>query len=180
MLPVMAGNVTDGTGQVVGAIVFECSFADIMSVQHVFQHNGVVLIVGAAMILLVVALVISGAMTKSLRTLSKNIEEVTESYDGTRMTERSSYTEVNHISDAVGRMMERIEATEKSRQEFVSNVSHELKTPLTAIKVLSDSLVQEPNVPIEMYQEFMQDINSEIERETKIVNDLLSLVKLSF
>ncbi len=178
MLPVMAGNAADGTGQMIGAIVFESSFADIVSVQHVFQHNGVVLIFSTAMLLLVVALVVSGAMTKSLRTLSKNIEEITESYDGTRITEIGGYAEVNNISDAVGRMMERIEATEKSRQEFVSNVSHELKTPLTAIKVLSDSLVQEPNVPIEMYQEFITDINAEIDREAKIVNDLLSLVKL--
>ena len=178
MLPIMAGNVADGTGQLIGAIVFESSFADIASVQHVFQHNGVVIIFSAAMLLLVVALVVSGAMTKSLRTLSKNIEEITESYDSARITERSCYAEVNNISDAVGRMMERIEATEKSRQEFVSNVSHELKTPLTAIKVLSDSLVQEPNVPIEMYQEFIADINAEIDREAKIVNDLLSLVKL--
>lgn len=75
-------------------------------------------------------------------------------------------------------MMEKTVATEKSRQEFVSNVSHELKTPLTAIKVLSDSLVLEPDVPIEMYREFINDINSEIDREAKIVNDLLALVKL--
>lgn len=178
MLPIMTGNAADGTAQLIGAIVFESSFADIVSVQHVFQHNGAVLIASTAMILLVVALIVSGAMTKSLRTLSKNIEDVTESYDSTRIVDAGGYAEVNNISDAVGRMMERIEATEKSRQEFVSNVSHELKTPLTAIKVLSDSLVQEPNVPIEMYQEFIADINAEIDREAKIVNDLLSLVKL--
>ena len=65
-----------------------------------------------------------------------------------------------------------------SRQEFVSNVSHELKTPMTSIKVLADSLNQQPDVPVELYQEFMQDITEEIERENKIINDLLSLVKM--
>lgn len=178
MLPITVDSTADGNSQTIGGIVFESSFQNIVSVQHVVQHNGVVLIISTAMILLVVALVVSGAMTKSLRTLSKNIEEITESYDGTRMPESGNYAEVKQISGAVGRLMERIEATEKSRQEFVSNVSHELKTPLTAIKVLSDSLVQEPNVPIEMYQEFITDINAEIDREAKIVNDLLSLVKL--
>ena len=65
-----------------------------------------------------------------------------------------------------------------SRQEFVANVSHELKTPMTSIKVLADSLVGQENVPVELYQEFMQDIAVEIDRENKIITDLLALVKM--
>ncbi len=65
-----------------------------------------------------------------------------------------------------------------SRQEFVSNVSHELKTPITSIKVLAESLTMQEEVPVELYKEFMVDINQELERMNKIVNDLLSLVKL--
>ena len=65
-----------------------------------------------------------------------------------------------------------------SRQEFVSNVSHELKTPLASMKVLADSLNGQEGVPVELYQEFMQDITSEIDRENQIITDLLSLVKM--
>ena len=67
---------------------------------------------------------------------------------------------------------------DESRQEFVSNVSHELKTPITSMKVLADSLISQENVPIELYKEFMTDIAEEIERENKIITDLLSLVKM--
>jgi signal transduction histidine kinase len=67
---------------------------------------------------------------------------------------------------------------DESRQEFVSNVSHELKTPLTSMKVLADSLNGQENVPVELYREFMADIGDEIDRETKIINSLLSLVKM--
>ena len=67
---------------------------------------------------------------------------------------------------------------DKSREEFVSNVSHELKTPLTSMKVLADSLLAQEDVPVELYKEFMGDITEEIERENKIINDLLSLVKM--
>ena len=65
-----------------------------------------------------------------------------------------------------------------SRKEFVSNVSHELKTPLTSMKVLADSLLIQEDVPAELYKEFMGDLSEEIERENKIINDLLSLVKM--
>ena len=57
-------------------------------------------------------------------------------------------------------------------------MSHELKTPLTSMKVLADSLLAQEDVPVELYQEFMGDITEEIERENKIINDLLSLVKM--
>ena len=57
-------------------------------------------------------------------------------------------------------------------------MSHELKTPLTSMKVLADSLLGQEDVPAELYKEFMGDIAEEIERENKIINDLLSLVKM--
>ena len=67
---------------------------------------------------------------------------------------------------------------DESREEFVSNVSHELKTPLTSMKVLADSLNGQENVPLELYREFMGDITAEIDRENRIITDLLSLVKM--
>ncbi len=46
------------------------------------------------------------------------------------------------------------------------------------MRVLADSLIAEDNVPVDIYREFMQDISDEIDRETKIINDLLALVRL--
>ena len=69
-------------------------------------------------------------------------------------------------------------ALNDSRQEFVANVSHELKTPMTSLKVLADSLLSQQDVPAELYREFMSDMVSEIDRENRIITDLLSLVKM--
>jgi signal transduction histidine kinase len=66
---------------------------------------------------------------------------------------------------------------DSSRQEFVSNVSHELKTPITSMKVLADSLLQNEDADLNMYKEFMTDIVEEIDRESQIITDLLTLVK---
>lgn len=67
---------------------------------------------------------------------------------------------------------------DQSREEFVSNVSHELKTPITSIRVLADSLMGMEDVPADLYREFLSDISDEIERENKIIDDLLSLVRM--
>ncbi len=178
ILPIMVGAHAESIGQVIGVIILEGSLSDVIASQREFQGSIAIVCSCTTMILLVVALAVAGGMTRSLRNLSGRIKEVTESYDGTQVIDSGSYLEVEQITDAFRHLMERVEATEKSRQEFVSNVSHELKTPLTAIKVLSDSLILEPEVPIEMYREFITDINAEIDREAKIVNDLLSLVRL--
>jgi signal transduction histidine kinase len=57
-------------------------------------------------------------------------------------------------------------------------VSHELKTPITSVKVLAESLIGQEGMPEELYQEFLVDINDELERMNKIINDLLSLVRM--
>ena len=82
------------------------------------------------------------------------------------------------MSEAFNKMLGRLKTLDDSRQEFVANVSHELKTPITSMKVLADSLLVQEDAPVELYREFMADLSEEIEREDKIINDLLSLVKM--
>ena len=76
--------------------------------------------------------------------------------------------------------MEKEKILEQSRQKmaFFSNLSNELKTPMAAIKVLADSLLVQQDAPVELYQEFLGDITSEIDRENRIITDLLALVKM--
>ena len=91
------------------------------------------------------------------------------------------YTETEMLAKAYNQMRHHLKEQEESRQQFVSNVSHELKTPMTSMKVLSDSLIQQAQVgevPNEMYEDFMIDISHEIDRENKIITDLLELVKM--
>ena len=82
------------------------------------------------------------------------------------------------MSESFNQLFGRMKTIDDSRQEFVSNVSHELKTPLTSMKVLADSINAMEDAPVELYKEFMEDITNEIERENKIITDLLSLVKM--
>lgn len=89
-----------------------------------------------------------------------------------------AYKETIQLSQAVQKSLRKLKAVDQSRQEFVSNVSHELKTPITSIRVLADSLMSMEEVPAELYREFMADISDEVDRENQIITDLLTLVKM--
>lgn len=114
---------------------------------------------------------------KPLRKFSIQLTAMQNGYGESELS-IDDYSETIEISEKFNDIMSKAKAMDESRQEFVSNVSHELKTPLTSMKVLADSINSMPDAPIEMYQEFMSDITGEIERETQIINDLLSLVKM--
>lgn len=86
--------------------------------------------------------------------------------------------EVAELGVAFNALIDKLEQMEEKRRLFVSNASHELKTPLSSIKLLSDSILSMNELDEESVREFMTDINGEIDRLTKIIDRLLSLTKL--
>ena len=74
-------------------------------------------------------------------------------------------------------MSEKLETLDQARNQFVSNASHELKTPLATMKILLESLIYQPDMEQGLRTEFMTDINKEIDRLSSIVSDLLTLVQ---
>ncbi len=127
--------------------------------------------------IIVAGFALSGIMTKPLKRLAKSIRDVHDGYEND-FKGVDTYYETAAISTACNGMLRRLQILDETRQEFVSNVSHELKTPLASMKVLADSLIGQEDVPVEFYREFMSDIGEEIDRESKIIDDLLSLVKM--
>ena len=162
---------------VIGVFLVRATTAGVFAQQHDISQAMGIMIAFLAVLMVVYVLVYSRHLTKPLQKISTAIAQVTEGGTEAKVSVRGYY-EIEQISDAFNVMLQQINKLEKSRQEFVSNVSHELKTPMTSIKVLADSLLMQENVPEELYREFLTDINAEIERENKIIGDLLSLVKL--
>src|SRR5690606_14181895 len=66
--------------------------------------------------------------------------------------------EISQLAKSYNFMNVKLSHIEKQRREFVANVSHELKTPLSSMKLLSGSLLAQPNVEVEIYKEFLKDI----------------------
>jgi len=74
-------------------------------------------------------------------------------------------------------MAAQLENLDKTRNQFVSNASHELKTPLATMKIMLETMMYQPDMPQELQREFMEDMNHEIDRLTGIITDLLTLTR---
>ena len=174
---IMSQPIVDSNGEIAYVIVAVSSITDIYSAMDSIRLIGTTVIIIMLVVVLFLAVFLSYMVAKPF----KNIDNVIDQIDKGHMTEDidlKGCSEVEEISGSFNRMLERINQLEDSRQMFVSNVSHELKTPMTSMKVLADSLLSQQDVPNEMYREFMQDLSNEIDRENVIITDLLTLVKL--
>lgn len=165
------------TQESLGVMLVSVSTDSIMMNYDYLKKNLQIIEMVNAVIIVALALFWARRLVRPFKKMTKSLEEI-QAEDEDEELMISDYTETEAISDAFNEMLGRMRGIDDSRQEFVSNVSHELKTPLTSMKVLADSLLGQEDVPVELYKEFMSDIAEEIERENKIINDLLSLVKM--
>ena len=170
--------ITDHASEkVTGVLLMSVSTDVIVDQQNVLAGQTWVTWGATSLVVVILAFLAGMVMVRPFRRITRSIEAVTEGYEDQYLHE-DACTETKLISEAFNKMLGRMKVLDDSRQEFVSNVSHELKTPLTSMKVLADSLLIQEDAPVELYKEFMGDLSEEIERENKIVNDLLSLVKM--
>ena len=163
--------------QIQGVMLMTISTIEIGDMMAELEQKGMMLLGIIVVLSIFLSWLLSTILVKPLARVTKAIEDLTDGMQDDAISV-PDYTETELITDAFNKMVNRMKILDESRQEFVSNVSHELKTPLTSMKVLADSLVGQQGVPEELYQEFMGDITAEIDRENKIITDLLSLVKM--
>ncbi len=171
----------DGKGKekdvVRGVMLTSVSTDSIIATMDILSRKALIMEIMMLFVIFGIALVLAKMLVKPFERVTKAISEVKEGFTDEPVSV-PDYLETEHIVDAFNELLSRMKVLDTSRQEFVSNVSHELKTPITSVKVLADSLLAQENVPAELYREFMVDIAEEIDREDKIINDLLSMVKM--
>ncbi len=160
-----------------GIMLVDVSTRDIDDMaEYIFSVLRIVVSI-CVIVIIVSAAILAVIFTKDFKTLDKSLKYIAAGHVDESIPV-VGYAELRNVIERFNGILNKMQILENSRQEFVSNVSHELKTPITSIKILADSLVGQEDVPVELYQEFMTDIVDEIDRENKIINDLLSLVKM--
>ncbi len=169
-IPIMVGNVITGCVYVAETDMEQAEILGRMQ-QNALRMSGIAVLVS------MVLYIFSGAMVlKKNGKLLESIRMVREGNYSHRI-ETKGHDEYTVLANEFNALTDRLQQTEESRRQFVSDASHELRTPLAAIRLLSDSIIQN-DLDQETIREFVQDISSESDRLTRMTSKLLNLTAL--
>ena len=164
----------DGT---IGALVFISPVEELVASLNAVEKQMTTAFAVVAAAALLVALIFSRVLTKPILVLTSTLQKMGRGDLSVRVPVKGS-GELREMAVSYNTMAEQLESLDKSRNQFVANASHELKTPLATMKILLESLIYQPDMPQELRTEFMQDMDHEIDRLSGIVTDLLTLTRM--
>lgn len=169
--------VKDAQKNIYGVLIIQASTNSIDTIEQRVERRNWMTFALIMVICACAAFAIGNASSRGIKRINHQMEIAAEGQLETQIPVRG-FKEFKQLTERYNSTISKLMAMDSTRQEFVSNVSHELKTPITSMKVLADSLIQNESADLPMYKEFMTDIVDEIDRESKIINDLLTLVKM--
>lgn len=161
---------------VIGCVVMSASAQTLIDRVFRIEFQMTMMTLAIALVVVIMAMAISGAIIRPVRRLTAGIQIIGQGNFTHRVAVRG-HTELDEMARTFNSMTERLENLDNERSEFVANASHELKTPLSSIKVLVETMLHQDPMDEDMTREFLGDINSEIDRMSTLIGDLLALVK---
>ncbi len=160
----------------VGILLVSLPMQDVVDLTHSVMTKFTVVSVCILVILVVASIFISRWISMPITQMTSAIRRMSHG-DFEARVRVTGASEIAEMGRTFNRMSEQLASIDRQRSEFVSNASHELKTPMSAIKILTESLLYQENVPEEMYKEFLNDINEQIDRSNSLLSDLLELAQ---
>ena len=144
----------------------------IQSLQHTVLRITLIL----EIVVILFSFLFSKAYSYRLRKIMNSMRIIQQG-DYTHKLKLGGHDELSFLGDEFNDLTERLQTSEQKRSRFVSDASHELKTPLASIKLLTDSILQN-DMDMETVREFVGDIGNEADRLTRTTGKLLSLTKV--
>lgn len=163
--------------ETLGAVLLSTSMENVMtSISELSLRSAVVFVIATISVMLL-TLIISSFITKPIHTLTLAVRKMGRGQFHQRVA-ISGGSEIKELGSAFNLMSEKLERTDQMRNDFVSSASHELKTPLSTIKILIETILYQSVFDENMAREFLTDVNNEIDRLSQIISDLLRLVSI--
>ena len=162
--------------ETIGAVLFADDIQDVADTTREFISVLVLICGVACFVLLLISLIFSGYITKPINEL-KNVALSISRGNLRQRIKVTGKSEIAELAQTFNTMSRQLENMDRKRSEFVSNASHELKTPLSSMKILIESLLYQDGVDEKIYKDFLADINKEIDRLSDIITGLLTLAK---
>ena len=127
------------------------------------------------LVVILFSLAFSNAFSRRLNKIMTSMRIIQQG-DYTHKVTMGGNDELTILGNEFNDLAERLQTSEQKRSRFVSDASHELKTPLASIKLLADSILQY-DMDLATVREFVEDISSEAERLNRMTEKLLSLTR---
>ncbi len=164
-------------GQIIGAVLHSSSIQDVVLATDALGMQMLWLYIFACVAIIISSIISTGYITKPVNQLTDVAIKIS-SGDLSNRAQISGKGEIAELGQTFNMMCDRLQNIDKQRSEFVSDASHELKTPLASMKILVESLLYQDEVKEDVYKEFLSDINSEIDRLNSLITDLLLISKM--
>lgn len=164
-------------GQIVGGVYLAQTVESIVTTIRTIRTSLIIFSVLITLLIGMLSLGLSYIITSPMEEFTEAAKEISKGNFSKRVKVKG-HGEIAEMANALNYMCEELSQIEEKRRKFVSDASHELKTPMTGIKLICDSLVSIDNPDPEMVKEFMRDMSDEVDRLTRIVERLLVLTKL--
>ena len=168
---------TDADGNTLGLVLAVMNSAELMQMWRSF----IALFFMTSAIILLLAFVAS--FVTSMRQIQPLTEMVkaTRAYAGgdfdVRMQETGDCGEISELAAAFNAMADSLQETERQRRDFIANVSHELKTPMTTIAGYTDGIL-DGTIPPEKERQYLQIISDESRRLSRLVRRMLDISQI--
>ena len=170
--------VNDQTGNLVGFVVVTAPMNQTTDYMLRSSTFFIYTAIGALGLALVAATFLSRSLVRPLGQMADVARRFGYGETKLRAEQTKSNTrEVNDLALAFNTMADSLEQSEQRRQEFIANVSHELKTPMTTIGGYVDGIL-DGTIPKETEKHYLQIVSSEVRRLSRLVRSMLDLSRI--
>lgn len=170
--------ISDLFGATIGYVVASSGYGDLRSVmQNAVRIN--LLTIAVIFPIAVIAVYLLGRrQTRPMKQMAEAARRLGRGQTDVRVpTGGKNSAELDELAVAFNNMSQALAASEQKRQEFVANVSHELKTPMTTISGYMDGML-DGTIPEEQHPKYMALISSEVKRLSRLVRSMLEVSRL--
>lgn len=160
-----------------GVVMLVEGLDDVYAALDDIRRHMVLVSLVSGLLAALLSLGLAGLLTRPVKELTEAVRQVSAGHLGQRIPARSS-DELGQLAAAFNKMSGRLAEVDRLRRRFLADASHELKSPLSSVKALAQSLLETNEQDIGVYREYLADINSEMDRLARIVDHMLQLTRL--
>ena len=175
---VSAVPIVDANGYGVGIVIVSTPMAQVTQILQKISDTYLFVSVLAVLLAVVIMSIVARRQSKPLRDMAKAANDFAHgNLDARVQVDPKSSDEVQDLALAFNNMASNLQQSEYQRQEFVANVSHELKTPMTTISGFVDGML-DGTIPPERHKHYMQMVSDETKRLSRLVRSMLDISRL--